>query len=165
MVVHNDKVETNGVKGACPNSEESTSPGRVLNVRQVGPDRNLATVRNRNTIRVGTWNVRTLYQSGKLENVKQEMMRLNINILGINETRWTANGDFMIDGYKMIYAGGEKHERGVGLLLDDEIAKCVLGYWAVSDRVLLVKIQGQPFNISIIVVYAPTAESTEDEIN
>ena len=104
-------------------------------------------------------------KSGKLENVKQEMTRLNINILGISETRWSKSGHFMIDGFKMIYSGGDKHERGVGLLMDSDISKCVLGYWTLSDRVLLVKIQGHPFNLAIIVVYAPTAESTEEEID
>ena len=47
------------------------------------------------------------------------------------------------------------YEKGVGLLLDADMAKCVLGYWTVSERVLLVKLQGQPFNISVIVVYTP----------
>ena len=73
--------------------------------------------------------------------------------------------DSMIDNFKMIYSGGDKHERSVGLLLDQYISKCVLGYWTVSDRVLLVKIQGNPFNITIIVVYAPTTGSTEEEID
>ena len=100
--------------------------------------------------------MRTLYQCGKLENVKKEMTSLKINILGINKTKWLKNSDFMIDNFKMIYSGGDKHERGVGLLLDQYISKCVLGYWTVSDRVLLVKIQGNPFNMIIIVVYAPT---------
>ena len=69
----------------------------------------------------------------------------------------------MIDDFKMIYSGGDKHERGVGLLLDQYISKCVLGYWTVSYRVLLVQIQGNPFNITIIVVYAPTSGSTEED--
>ena len=71
----------------------------------------------------------------------------------------------MIDEYRLIYAGGEKHERGVGLLLDPDISKSVLGHWCVSDRVLLVKLQGHPFNISIIVVYAPTADSADEVID
>ena len=109
--------------------------------------------------------MRTFYRCGKLENVKKEMTRLKINILGINEMRWLKNGNFMIDNFKMIYSGGDKHERGVGLLLDQYISKCVLGYWTVSDRVLLVKIQGNPFNITIIVVYTPTTGSKEEEID
>ncbi len=57
-----------------------------------------------------------------------------MNINGLNKTRWTNNGDFMIDDYKMIYAGGDKHEKGVGLLLDGEMARCLMGYWTVSER-------------------------------
>ena len=109
--------------------------------------------------------MRALYQCGKLESVKKEMTQLKINILGINKTRWPKSNDFMIDDFKMIYSGGDKHERGVGLLLDQYISKCVLGYWTVSDRVLLVKIQGHPFNITIIVVYAPMTGNTEEEID
>ena len=92
------------------------------------------------------------------------MIRLDINIDSINETRWPNYGDFMIDDFKMIYAGSEKQEKGVGLLLDNNLAKCMLWYWTVNERVLFVKLQGHPFYISIIVVYAPTAESTEEEI-
>ena len=93
------------------------------------------------------------------------MTRLKINIFGINKMIWPKNSDFMIDNFKMIYSGGDKHERGIGLLLDQDISKCILGYWTVSDRVLLVKIQGHPFNITIIVVYAPMTGSTEKEID
>ena len=50
-----------------------------------------------------------------------------INILGINEMRWPNNGDFMINDFKMIYAGDDKHEKVVGLLLDNNMAKCMLG--------------------------------------
>ena len=153
------------MKGANPSGVGGPLPGRVSYVWQVSPNCNPESVCNRNTIRIGTWNVRTLYQCGKLENVKKEMTRLKINILGISETRWLKNGNFIIDDFKMIYSGGDKHERGVGLLLDQYISKCVLGYWTVSDRVLLVKIQGHPFNIAIIVVYAPTTGSTEEEID
>ena len=51
------------------------------------------------------------------------------------------------------------------MLLDQYISKCALGYWTVSDRVFLVKIQGNPFNIAIIVVYASMTGSTEEEID
>ena len=162
--VTSQSLSDNGVKGTHP-SRGGSSPGKVYHVLQVDPDRHPATVCNRSTIRVATWNVRTLYQSGKLENVKQEMRRLNINILGISETRWSKSGHFMIDGFKIIYSGGDKHERGVGLLMDSDISKCVLGYWTLSERVLLVKIRGHPFNLAIIVVYTPTAQSTEEEID
>lgn len=54
-------------------------------------------------------------------------MRLSINILDINETRWPNNGDFFIDDFKIIYIGSIKHEKELGLLLDPNIVKCVPG--------------------------------------
>ena len=62
---------------------------------QVVPDHHPATVRNKDKIIIGTWNVRTLNHCGKLENVKQEMQRLEINILRVCETRWENNGKFV----------------------------------------------------------------------
>ena len=102
-------------KGANPSGVGGPLPLRVSYVQQVSPGYNPESVCNRNTIRIGIWNVRTWYQCGKLENVKKEMTRLKINILGINETRWLKNSNFMIDNFKMIYSGGDKHERGVRL--------------------------------------------------
>ena len=119
------------MKGANPSGVGGPSPSRVSYVQQVSSNHNPESVCNRNTIRNGTWNMRTLYQCGKLENVKKEMTRLKINILGINEMRWPKNGYFMIDNFKMIYSGGDKHERGVGLLLDQDISKCV--FWATGQ--------------------------------
>ena len=101
----------------------------------------------------------------KLENLKQEMNRLQLNILGICETRWTDEGSSQSDKLKIIYSGGMKHEKGVGILIDKNVSKSILEYWAISDRVLLVKLKGHPFNISIIQVYAPKAEYDGEEIN
>jgi hypothetical protein len=57
--------------------------------------------------RVGTWNVRTLLQTGKLENLKVEMKRLKIDILGVSEMRWLKSGDFWLGEYRIIYSGTE----------------------------------------------------------
>ena len=70
-------------------------------------------------IEIGTWNVRTLLQSRKLENIKLEMKRINVNILGLSETRWKNAGILTLDNCKFIHSGGQKHERGEGLLLDE----------------------------------------------
>ena len=51
------------------------------------------------------------------------------------------------------------------MILDRERARCVLGYWPLKDRILLVKIQGRPFNISVIVVHAPASDCNEEEID
>ena len=115
-------------------------------------------------MKIGTWNVRTLTHLGKLDNIKLEMKRLNVNILGMSEVRWKGAGDHMADEYRIIYSGGEEHQRGVAVILDHSTSKCIIGHWPVSDRVLVVKLRGQYFNISLIQVYAPTAQSPDADI-
>ncbi len=82
----------------------STHPslGRDNHKEQVIPDRHPATVHNRDAIKIGSWNVRTLYQPGKLENVlKQVMDRSEVSILGVCETRWTRNGDMKSENHRV----------------------------------------------------------------
>jgi len=105
-----------------------------------------------------------MLQKGKLENVKQEMERMKINILGLAEMRWKGAGEITSDGFKVLYSGGDKHYAGVGLILDTETAKAIKGYWTISERVILVKIQGTPFDIGIIQAYAPTADKDDEEV-
>ena len=88
---------------------------------------------------------------------------MRINILGMCEVRWTGAGLITSDEYTVIYSGGHTHERGVGILLDEQRSKCLIGYWTISDRIMLVKLKGKPFDISIIQVYAPTADKSEEE--
>ena len=67
---------------------------------------------------IGTWNVRSMNQ-GKLEVVRQEMARLNINILGISELKWTDKGEFNSDDYYIYYGGQESLRRnGVAILVN-----------------------------------------------
>ena len=68
------------------------------------------------------------------------------------------------DDTTVIFSCGDKHQQGVGVLLDKEKTKSVIGFWAISGRVILVKLKGHPFNVSIIQVYAPTSEHTDVEI-
>ena len=64
----------------------------------------------------------------------------------------------------MIYSGGSGHQSSVGIILRKKIASTIMRYWAISDRVLMVKLQDKPFNISIIQVYAPTQDRSDEEI-
>ena len=93
------------------------------------------------------------------------MTRMRVKILGnICETGWTNSQEFKNEGYKIIYAGGNKHESEVGLLLDEKNFKAFKGWWAFSDRVLLARLSGTPFDIAIIVLYAPTRVAPEEEV-
>ena len=73
---------------------------------------------------IGTWNVRSMNQ-GKLEVVKQEMERVNINILGISELKWTGMGDFNSDNRSTYFCGQESLRRnGVAIIVNKKSPKC-----------------------------------------
>ena len=105
-----------------------------------------------------------MMQRGKVENVKQEMKRMEINILGLSEMRWNGAGCVTSGGYKILYSGGKHHFRGVGVIFDPETSKVSMGFWTVSDRAIIVKHQGKPLEIGLIQIYAPTADKYEEEI-
>ena len=169
MARHMNSISDNSVNGAHRTSGNS-SLVRVEHVRRVSPDRHQATVSNRNNsilskaIRIGTWNVQTMFQEGKLENIKQEMRRMKINILGLSEVRWQGAGKITSDEFTIVYSRGDSNQRGVGILIDAECSKALKGFWSVNDRVIVVKIRGKPFDIGIIQAYASTADKDMAEI-
>ena len=119
----------------------------------------------RSKARIGTWNVRTLYQTGKLVNVIQEMSRCGISALGITETHWTGKGHFTTaTGELVIFSGSQDHRAGVGVILSKSVSNSMIAYRAISDRVLYVRIRAAPFNISLIELYAPTTEATDEKM-
>ena len=70
---------------------------------------------------IGTWNVRYMNQ-GNLEVVKQEMARVNVNILGINELKWTRMGEFNSDYHYIYYCGQESLRRnGVAMIVNKRV--------------------------------------------
>ena len=113
---------------------------------------------------LGTWNVRTLRPLGKLENAIREMEIRKIGILGVAEMRWTGSGCSKKGSYMVLYSGGEQHTEGVGMIIGKKYTKSVMGFLPISRRVMVVKIEGKPFNLAIIQAYAPTAEHSEEDI-
>ena len=94
---------------------------------------------------------------GKLEVVKQEMARVNINILRINEMRWTGMGEFNSDDHYAYYCGQESLRRtGVAIIINKGVQNPVLGCNLRNDRMISVCFQGIPFNITLFQVYALT---------
>ena len=69
-------------------------------------------------IRVGTWNVRTMWTEEKLENIKYEMNRHGLQIFNLTEARLKDNGDFISDDVRVVHSRGTSRGRGVALLLD-----------------------------------------------
>ena len=101
----------------------------------------------------------------KLEVVKQEMARVNVDILGINELKWTGMGEFNSDDHYMYYCRQESLRRnGVATMVNKRVRNVVLGCSLKNDRMISVCFQGKPFNITVIQVYAPTRNAEEAEV-
>ena len=90
---------------------------------------------------------------GKLDVVKQEMARLNINILGISEIKWMRMGKFNSDDHYMYYCGQESLRRnGVALIVNRRVQNEVFGCNLKNDGMISVRFQGKSFNITVIQV-------------
>ena len=102
---------------------------------------------------------------GKLEVVKQEMARVNVDILGISKIKWTGMGEFNSDDHYIYYCGQESLRRnGVAIMVNKRVRNVVLGCNLKNDRMIYVRLQGKPFNITVIQVYAPTSNAEETEV-
>ena len=136
--------ETSSITATGATGEEATSttPASMENEgagpnpiygRPVNEDHGIAGGRRslnlRKEMRLATWNVRTLYQSGKLANVLHEMNRCNIDVFGLAETRWDGQGCFKTSTDEtFVYSGGSEHQRGVGIILSKKAKACMLSY-------------------------------------
>ena len=113
---------------------------------------------------IGTWNVTSTNQ-GKLEVVKQQMARVNINILGISELKWTGMGEFNSDDHFIYYCGQESLRRnGVAIIVNKRVWNTVLGWNLKNDKMISVHFQGKPWNITVIQVYDLTSNAEEAEV-
>ena len=100
---------------------------------------------------------------GKLEVAKQEMARVNVNILGISELKWTGMGEFNSDDHSS--SGQESLRRNGGaIIVNKRVRNAVLGCNLQSDRMISVHFQGKPFNITVTQAYAPTSNDEEAEV-
>ena len=102
---------------------------------------------------------------GKLEVVKQWMARMNICILGISELKWTGMGEFNSDDPYIYYCGQESlRKNGVAIMVNKRVRNAILGCNLKNDRMISVRFQGKPFNITVIQIYAPASNAEEAEV-
>ncbi|KAI8491212.1 hypothetical protein Bbelb_308450 [Branchiostoma belcheri] len=112
--------------------------------------------------KIGTWNVRTLYQTGKMAQLLKEFEEYQLNILGISEMRWTGSGKLCSDGKTVLSSGHEdQHRRGVGMVLDKEASRALTGWKPVNDRIITARFQSRHGKTTIVQVYAPTEDADE----
>ena len=129
----------NGVNGTA-NSISRVALGGRVSLQQGTFDRHPVTACNlRKKTRIATWNVRTMNQPGKLEYITRDASRLKLDVLRLSEVRWKNAGRCTTDEH-------------------------VMGFHALSDIILIVKIASKLFDLVIVQVYAPTGSSPEDEI-
>ena len=102
---------------------------------------------------------------GKLEVVKQKMARVNVDILGIIELKWTGMGEFNSDDHYIYYCRQESLRRnGVAIMVNKRVRNAILGCNLKNNRMISVLFQGKPFNITVIQVCAPTKNTEEAEV-
>ena len=93
------------------------------------------------------------------------MARVNIDILGISELRWTRTGEFNSDDDYIYHCGQESlRKNGIAIVVNKRVQNAVLGCNLKNDRMISVRFQGKPFNITVIQVYAPISNGEEAEV-
>ena len=90
---------------------------------------------------------------------------MNIDILGISELKWTTIGEFNSDDHYFYYCGQESLRRnGVATIVNKRVRNAALGCNLKNDRMISVRFQGKPFNITVIQVYVLTSNAEEAEV-
>jgi hypothetical protein len=84
------------------------------------------TQKEHQSYKIGTWNIRTLNQGGKLENLKKEMQKNTVTVLGVSEVRWKGQGEIRSGDYTVYYSGGDRAVRGVAIVVHKSVVKSVV---------------------------------------
>ena len=160
IVLEDETVRSEGTQAATGEEQRTnTISARIYDVARTKPKgrpvtdassvkREVRCCKKPHTI--GTWNVRTMNQ-GKLDVVKGEMSRVNIDLLGISEPKWTGMGHFISDDYHIFYCGQENHRRnGVAIIVNKRLSNSVLGYNPKNDRIISIRLLGKPINVTVI---------------
>ncbi|GFS23876.1 craniofacial development protein 2 [Elysia marginata] len=110
------------------------------------------TIGSRNKVVIGTWNVSTLREAGKNEQLENELSRYRWNILGLCEVVMKHFGETLTSGrHKLYHSGrGDNHEYGVGFIAHTDTADAVLGCRPISSRIMTIRLEAAPSNLTII---------------
>ncbi len=116
-------------------------------------------------LRLGAWNVRTMYEASKSAQVIREMERYQLDILGISECRWTGSGrQLTSDGSVILYSGHkDTHKYGVALILSRETASTLMEWEPINERLLRARFNSKYCKLTILQCYAPTNEADMEE--
>ena len=125
---------------------------------------------SRKPIRLATWNIRTMFETGRTTQVAREMKRYNICLLGLSETRWLQAGQQKLaSGETLLYSGhseeGAIHSEGVGLMMSPEAQRALIGWEPVNSRIITAKFatKKKKIKLNVIQCYAPTNDAEEEK--
>ena len=128
-----------------------------------------STLLSSRNITIGSWNVRTLYQTGKTAQVAAEMRNYNLALLGVSETRWTQTGQRrLLSGEMLLFSGHEEdnapHTEGVALMLSRSAQSALIGWEAHAPRIITAsfRTKKKKIKMNVIQCYAPTNDSDEE---
>ena len=139
------------MNGASESQEEASSRNGILNTRT--------------KLKVGCWNVRTMYETGKQAQILNEMKNYKLHLLGISECRWTGCGKSIArSGETIIHSGrtDNKHKQGVAIIMNKQTAKSLIEYNPVNERIIRARFHAKKGKVTFIQCYAPTNEAEEE---
>ena len=120
------------------------------------------------SLRIASWNVRTLYEAGKSSQVSQEMKRYRLHILGVSETHWIQSGQKQLSsGEQILYSWREDkhHAEGVGIILSKYAQKSLRGWEPHGERIIMASFttRSKSINMNIVQIYAPTNDASDED--
>ncbi len=125
---------------------------------------------SRAATRVGTWNVRTMFEAGRAQTIAREMKAYKLEVLGVSETHWTQSGETHIQsGETIIFSGHQEenavHSEGVGFFLSKAARQALIEWEPVSPRIITAKFRTKVNRINLVMVqcYAPTNDAEEED--
>ena len=153
---------------------EEEAPGSTPgSMKASGESRKKATSRrtsssSKNSLRIASWNVRTLYETGKCQQAVMEMQRYKLDILGVSETHWTQLGQKKLQsGEVILFSGRDQapHREGVALILGKKANKTLRGWEAHGPRIIMASFSTKKkrINNNIVQSYAPTNDTADEE--
>lgn len=141
------------------NGKNKNEPGRIESKQKIKTGK-----KKKEQIKIGTWNIRTMLETGKMEQITLELEKYGIDLGALQEIRWKGQGT--VDGAQctVYYSGNEKQgQYGVAFMVMKKLKHLVLDFKPINERLAYMRIEMKPFNLSLLNVYAPT-ETAEEEV-